>query len=233
MARLARVVAVGVPHHVTQRGNDRQTVFETDLDRVHYMEALRFHCRQQQISLLGYCLMSNHVHLVAVPHSPAALAQGLGRAHYDYARGFNRRHQRSGHLWQNRFYSCPLSGKHLRLALRYVDLNPVRARLVEQASDYAWSSARAHITGCDPLHLLDTKAWEVLDLRPDWEDCLRAAEQSDNELLLRQSTYSGRPLGDRDFLRQLEVQLRRRLWTRGPGRPCKEQALATSALNAP
>jgi putative transposase len=226
MARLARVVAVGVPHHVTQRGNDRRTVFETDLDRGRYIEALRYHCQQQQISLLGYCLMTNHVHLIAVPHGPAALARGLGRAHYDYAREFNRGQQRSGPLWQNRFYSCPLSGKHLRLALRYVDLNPVRAGMVAEAGDFRWSSAQPHLSGRDPLDLLDVKAWEVLDLQAEWGNELRAAEQAGDELLLRQATYSGRPLGDRDFLRQLEAQLRRRLWTPGPGRPRKERAQA-------
>jgi putative transposase len=96
MARLARVVAVGVPHHVTQRGNDRQTVFDTDPDRGRYVEALRYHCQRQQISLLGYCWMTNHAHRSAVPDVPTALARGLGRAHYDYAREFNRGLQRSG-----------------------------------------------------------------------------------------------------------------------------------------
>jgi putative transposase len=224
MARLARVVAVGVPHHVTQRGNDRQIVFETDLDRARYIEALRSHCQQQHISLLGYCLMSNHVHLIAVPHGPTALARGLGRAHYDYAREFNRRQHRNGHLWQNRFYSCPLSGKHLRLALRYVDLNPVRAGMVADAGDYRWSSAAAHLSGHDALDLLDGQAWDALDLQPQWTSELRTGDHAAEELLLRRATYSGRPLGDRDFLRQLEAQLRRRLWTASPGRPKKEQA---------
>ena len=226
------MVAVGVPHHVTQRGNDRQIVFETDLDRARYIEALRSHCRQQNISLLGYCFMSNHVHLVAVPHGPAALARGLGRAHYDYAREFNRRRQRSGHLWQNRFYSCPLSGKHLRLALRHVDLNRVRAGMVAQAVADRWPSAPAHLSGRDPLDLLDSQGWDALDLQAQWGSELRSDRQAGEELLLRRATYSGRPLGDRDFLRQLEAQLRRRLWTAGPGRPNKEQARAAGRQGA-
>ena len=115
------------------------------------------------------------------------------------------------------------------MALRYVDLNPVRARLVAQACDYRWSSALPHVSGRDPLNLLDAKAWEVLDLQAEWENDLRAAEQAGDERLLRQATYSGRPLGDRDFLRQLEVQLRRRLWTPGPGRPKKQKALAAGS----
>ena len=130
MARLARVVAVGVPHHITQRGNDRQDVFRTDVDRVRYLQLLAEHAGQWGVRLLGYCLMSNHVHLIAVPRSPESFARGIGRAHYRYTREYNLMNRRSGHLWQNRFYSAPLDRAHLLRALRYVDLNPVRARLV-------------------------------------------------------------------------------------------------------
>jgi putative transposase len=109
----------------------------------------------------------------------------LGRGHYDYAREFNRGQQRSGPLWQNRFYCCPLSGKHLRLALRYVDLNAVRAGMAAEAGDFRWSSAPAHLSGREPLELLDVKAWEAVDLQAEWGNELRAGQAGD-ELSLRQ-----------------------------------------------
>jgi putative transposase len=124
MARKARVVAAGVPHHVTQRGNNRQDVFLTGDDRRYYLDVLRDRSRQAGLQLLGYCLMTNHVHLVAIPAHAGSLARALGRAHACYAQRFNRRYRRSGHLWQNRFYSCPLGGSHLVRALAYGDLEP-------------------------------------------------------------------------------------------------------------
>jgi putative transposase len=127
MARTARVVAAGVPHHVTQGGNNRQDVFLTDDDRRYYLSVLRDRSQQAGLQLLGYCLMTNHVHLVVIPTRAESLAQALGRAHSWYAQRFNRRYRRSGHLWQNRFYSCPLGSSQLVRALAYVDLNPVRA----------------------------------------------------------------------------------------------------------
>ena len=140
------MVAVGAPHHVTQRGNNRQKIFFSDSDRHIYLAFLAERSRKFGMTLLGYCLMPNHVHLVAVPARADSLARALGRAHYDYAVYFNHRKLHSGHVWQNRFYSAPLDRAHLGTALRYVDLNPVRARLAQTAVDYRWSSARAHST---------------------------------------------------------------------------------------
>jgi putative transposase len=127
-------------------------------------------------------------------------------------------------LWHNRVYSCPLSGgRHLRLAPRYVDLNPIRAGMVGEAEHDRCSSARAHLRGRDALDLLDVQVWEALDLQAVWGGELRSGGEASAELPLRPTACSGRPLGDRDFLRQIEAQLRRRLWTAGPGRPKKEQ----------
>jgi putative transposase len=128
------VVAVGAPHHVTQRGNNRQKIFFSDSDRQVYLAFLAERCRKFGLTLLGYCLMPNHVHLIAVPARADSLARALGRAHYDYAVYFNHRKHHSGHVWQNRFYSAALDRDHLGTALRYVDLNPVRGRLLERAA---------------------------------------------------------------------------------------------------
>jgi REP element-mobilizing transposase RayT len=145
MARLPRVVVVDVAHHVTQRGNARQVVFESDTDRVTYLELLQESSSVHRLSLLGYCLMSNHVHLIAVPRVAAALAQSLKHTHGRYASYWNARGPSSGHVWQGRFYSCPLDDSHLWQALRYVELNPVRAGLIVAPEQWQWSSARAHV----------------------------------------------------------------------------------------
>jgi putative transposase len=151
MVPMARVVAEGVPHHITQRGNNPQDVFLLDEDPRFDLDTLKAKCREHGVAVLGYCLMTNHVHLVAIPRHPDSLARALGQAAGRYAAWFNKRHQRSGHLWQNRYYSCPLGASHLVTAPAYVDLNPLRAGLVRNALEYAWSSAKAHAVGATRL----------------------------------------------------------------------------------
>jgi putative transposase len=132
MARFPRVVVLDVPHHVTQRGNARQVILASDTDRLTYMALLREYGQLYHLSLLGYCLMSNHVHLIVVPHTEAALSQSLKQAHGRYASYWNGQKSSTGHVWQGRFYSCPLDETHLWEALRYVEMNPVRAGMVER-----------------------------------------------------------------------------------------------------
>jgi putative transposase len=219
------VVAVDVPHHLTQRGNNRQVVYPADADKQLYLDLLRKHARLQGIRLLGFCLMSNHVHLVAIPDQAGSFARGLGRAHGDYSIAFNRAYGRSGHLWQNRFYSSPLARDHLGLALRYVDLNLVRAGLVERAEQWLWSSAQAHAAGNDPSGLLDQELWRQLSPLGDWAEVLRGAEESPERIeRLRSATRSGRPFGDEEFAAELERRLGRRRLAAGPGRPPKQKA---------
>lgn len=137
-------MAVGIPHDVTQRGNARQFIPSTDADRRVYLDVLRHHSALHGLSPSGYCLMSNHVHYVAIPEQPDSLALTLKNTHGRHATHLNVCHSSSGHVWQGRFYSCPLDMAHLWAALRYVELNPVRARLVDEADQYPWSSAAAH-----------------------------------------------------------------------------------------
>jgi putative transposase len=212
---------------VTQRGNNRQAVFTSDADRRFYLDTLREKCAVHGVSLLGYCLMSNHVHLIAVPKSPDSLARALGRAHGVYAQRFNRLRRSSGHLWQNRFYSCALGPSHLLSALAYVDLNPVRARIVERASDYAWSSARAHIEGLGSDPLLDTWAWSELGLDDEPFDPAALANQEEIGDALLRATQSGLPLGNADFIDKMERRFERALRRQPPGP--KPKALAAQA----
>ena len=141
MARFARVIAINVAHHVTQRGNARQFILNSESDREVYLDLLRENIEQHHASLIGYCVMSNHVHLVMVPRHVDALAKSLKHTHGRFAAYWNAKYHSSGHVWQGRYYSCPLDQTHLWQALRYTELNPVRAGLVVEAEAWTWSSA--------------------------------------------------------------------------------------------
>ena len=178
--------------------------------------------------LLGYCLMTNHVHLVAVPERLAAFGDALGRLHGEYARRLHERWGGNGHLWQNRFYSCPLDRDHLWTALRYVDLNLVRAGLVADATEYEWSSARAHVEGRDALGLLDEDLWKQVNRDRDWREILRRTRDEDAAEMaaLRHATRTGRPLGGEGFVKRLEATFGRKPNAKRTGRPKKVQAAA-------
>jgi putative transposase len=214
---MARVVVEGVPHHITQRGNNRQDIFLVDEDRRSYIQTLRHKCQQHGLALLGYCLMTNHVHLIGIPRQPTSLALALGQAHWRYAMRFHRRYGRSGHLWQNRFYSCPLGPRRLVTALAYVDLNPVRAGLVGEPLQYPWSSAAGHVTGRDSAALIDEWEWSELELQAEWQQRLESKIGDETAAELRQATHSGLPFSDPSCVTQLEQSHARRLRAAPPG----------------
>ena len=159
MARMARVIAVDTPHHVTQRGNARQVIFCDDEERAIYLKLLHQQLRIHDLALLGYCLMPNHVHLIVVPRAPCSLALALKETHGKYASFWNAAHLSSGHVWQGRFYSCPLDQQHLWIALRYVELNPVRAGLASNPTGWRWSSAALHYGESTASGELDLAMW--------------------------------------------------------------------------
>lgn len=223
MPRFARAIAVGCAHHITQRGNNRQDVFLVDDDRRVYLHILAEEAAKHKLEVLGYCLMTNHVHLVAIPHEEASLAKGIGRTHFRYSQYLNRFHGRSGHLWQGRFYSCALDGRGVRLALKYVELNPVRARLCRRAWRYAWSSAAAHTDAKARSELLNLVWWYARFSAPAWREELSADLTDEDVARLRVRTRTGRPLGSDAFLSKLETLLGRRLRPLPVGRPRKAQ----------
>ena len=147
MARLARVVVPGVPHHVTQRGNRRQQTFFQEEDYAAYLALLGEWCGRCEVQVWAYCLMPNHVHLIVVPQSEDGLRRGLGEARRRYTRRVNFREGWRGHLWQGRFASFAMDDRYLLRAARYVELNPVRARLCRVPWRWRWSSAAAHLAG--------------------------------------------------------------------------------------
>src|SRR3989339_1535890 len=159
MSRLARTVAAGWAHHITQhitqRGNNRQDIFFVDDDRLVYLDYLKQRADKYGLEVSGYCLMTNHIHIVATPHDDDSLAKAIGRTHFRYTQYINRFHKRSGHLWQSRFYSCALDERHFFVAMKYVELNPVRAKLCRMPWCYEWSSAGAHIDNKSRSDLLD------------------------------------------------------------------------------
>ena len=217
---------MGCGHYITQRGNNRQDVFLVDDDRQVYLELLREQADKYGLEVVGYCLMTNHVHLVAIPRVEDALAKAVGRTHFRYAQYLNRFHRRSGHLWQGRFYSCALDERHFWRALKYVELNPVRARLCRKPWRYAWSSAAAHTDVEATSDLLDLPRWYDQISAATWKREL-AEGLSDAEMeRLRVRTHTGRPLGSDSFLSKLETRLGRRLRPLPPGRPRKTQKRA-------
>lgn len=215
MARLARVVVPLIPHHVTQRGNRRQTVFFDDGDYAAYRDLIAAHCRAEGVAIWAWCLMPNHVHLMLVPPAPDALRAALGEAHRRYSRLINQREDWRGYLWQGRFASCPMDEAHALAAARYIELNPVRARLVERPEAWSWSSARAHLTGRnDGLTAIDALGVPV----GEWEAFLRAGLDEATLESLRAGERTGRPLGSADFVGRIEASTGRQLARRKPGR---------------
>jgi putative transposase len=226
MPRRARIVFPGVAHHITQRGNNRQPVFRSLGDRHAYLDLLSRYAVRHGARILGYCLMTNHVHLVAAPERADSLARTLSRVHSEYAAVWNRSEQRTGHLWENRFFSCPLDQAHVLAALRYVDENPTRAGLVKRAGDWPWSSARAHCVEGARDTVLSCLWTECLDgwNYNEWNDILHGSDAAVVSVwdAMRRATLTGEPFGSEEFLAGLERQAGRRLRVLSRGRPRKD-----------
>lgn len=226
MPRNSRCVLPDLPYHVTQRGTNRQTVFHSAGDRRTYLNLVRDNLADAGVRVLAYCLMTNHVHWLVVPEREDSLATLFRRVHGRYAQAFNTRRQRSGHLWQNRFFSCALSEQRLSIALRYIELNPVCALLAPSPQAYPWSSARAHLTGDrDRTGILDMRFWEQAGGVEGWQAMHALAEDFGSTQLLRRCTYAGRPFGPEEFVERLESKFARK-WRRWGF----EQALSISVV---
>jgi putative transposase len=206
-----RVIALGVPHHITQRGNARRFILDSDADRRVYLDLLRQSAERSEIELIGYCLMSNHVHLIAIPNKANVLGLALKDAHGRYASYWNAMRCSSGHVWQGRYYSCPLDESHLWEALRYTELNPVRASMVAKAEGWGWSSAAAHCGSAPAESWLGIELWRKRWSAASWREYLEAGESQAALVAIRHNTHTGRPLGSAEFSRAVEGQTRRHL----------------------
>jgi putative transposase len=207
MSRLARVIIPGIPHHITQRGNGGAKV---------YFKLLTAACVVHKLRCLAYVLMPNHVHLILVPKNAEGLSKAMSSVHRAYAGVVNARRKKTGHFWQGRFGCVAMDGDHAASALRYVLMNPVRAKLCKKPDQWDWSSARAYLKRHDD-GLTDTR--DFLEQFPDVKSLLGDDPERDMaDMLLRRAETIGRPLGSAAFLTKLERKLDRPLKAakRGP-----------------
>ena len=203
-----------MPHHITQRGNRRQPTFFCDEDYAAYLELMAEWCQKCRVQIWAYCLMPNHVHLIAVPGSADGLRRGIGEAHRRYTRRVNFREGWRGYLWQGRFASFVMDEPYLLAAARYVELNPVRAGLAAAPRDYAWSSARAHLKRRDDCLV---KVSPLLEIAGNWRRLLSGAVSEAELEQFREHERTGRVLGDEGFQKRLEKKLGRVLRRQKPG----------------
>jgi len=220
MARMARVVIPGYPHHITQRGNRCQKTFFCDNDYQVYIELMAEWCGRCGVAIWGYCLMPNHVHFIMAPDSEDGLRRAIGEAHRRYTRHINFRENWRGHLWQGRFASYVLDGQYVLTAARYIELNPVRAKLTKKPEDYPWSSAAAHLKGNNDGVVVVKPLLRLVD---DWRELLASGVSEEEYSALRKHERTGRPLGSKRFVGQLEEKLGRVLKPQKGGRPKKQK----------
>jgi len=220
MPRIARAVAMGYPHHIIQRGNNRELVFYDEEDKKEYLLLLAKYTEKWSCVVMAYCLMSNHVHLLVKPSMKESLykmMQGITLCYSQYA---NRKYGRSGRLWESRYHSCIVDReKYLWAIARYIEQNPVRAGMVKKAEEYAYSSARAHVKGT-----IDRVLGEELfscEHRKDYIQLLRTGLKEDEMEAIRYHARSGRPFGEAVFVKNMERKLKRPLSRRPKGRPKK------------
>ena len=221
MPRQARAVFPGIPHHVTQRGNRRRKVFFGRGDALAYLSLLQECAGRYGIDVAAYCLMPNHVHLVVMPSTPDGLHKLLKVLHGRHAQRVNRMRRWTGHLWQNRYFSSPLDSTHFLNAVRYVELNPVRARIVQHAADYEWSSAAAHCGLRNDKLVAAASRWPVFREITDWASWLAVGTPVPCMALLRRNASPNLPCGTDDFVAKLEAVAGRVLRYQPRGRPKK------------
>jgi putative transposase len=218
MARIPRIELLDFPHHVTQRGNRRLQTFFSDADYRAYLRLMAEAKEKSEVSIWAYCLMPNHVHFIVVPTTKTGLARLMQHPHRRYAWKINRRMQWQGHLWQSRFYSCPLDEAHLMAAVRYVELNPVRAGLCSHPEDWRWSSVHAHVRGSDDC-LADVEP--MLARVSDWHSYLGDSVPDAMIKSIRENVASGRPAGGDDFIKKVEAVTGKQLRKCKPGPAAK------------
>ena len=208
MARLARVVIPGLPHHVTQRGNHREAVFFSDDDYRAYLELISKAAKASGTEVWAYCLMPNHVHFIMTPSHTDGLRATFAEAHRRYSARIHARLKLTGHLWQGRFSSTAMDERHLIAAARYVAMNPVAAGITRRARDWPWSSAAAHLAGADDAVVTVAP---LLSRIADFAGMLAGAEDEAAVRALLSSRTTGRPVGAAEWIKALEAQTQRSL----------------------
>ena len=215
MPKFQRLVVPGYPHHITQRGVRRQTTFFDQRDYQTYLRLAARLLKEGSVEIWAYCLMPNHIHAVVIPDKRQSLASFFGRLHKQYAQQTNLRYEWSGHLWQNRFFSVVMDEQHTLTAMRYTELNPVRAGLAQKPQEWPWSSAQGNLKLIDDP-LIPCRA--ALNIVSPWDEYLSAREDASDLIQLRRQTGTGRPGGAPAFIDEIESITGRRISARTPGR---------------
>lgn len=230
MARQPRLTVAAYPHHVIQRGNDRQAIVRDDVDRERLRSLWQAHAQTFKVAIHSYVIMDNHFHLLVTPETDEGLPQMMQAVGRAYVRYFNLRHHRTGTLWEGRYRSNLIeSERYLLACMVYIDLNPVRAGIVAQAADFQWSSHRHCIGQLSDKWVTPHALFWGLGNTPFAREAAYAElvqtglAQTDQEQLTR-SALSGWALGSPDFVRDLQQSTTRRLAPRKAGRPFKKTA---------
>ncbi|MEI6519903.1 MAG: transposase [bacterium] len=204
MARSARIILPGLPHHITQRGNHREEIFTCTRDYNIYKNFVFKYCAKYGVDIMAYCLMSNHIHLVAIPVSEESFSDTFRDINTSYSKYFNSSKNISGHIWHGRFYSCVMDEEHLWHAIRYVERNPVRAKIVATAAEYNWSSAATHCNKSADM-LLSNK-FPITNEIPNWTEWL-TVENFEIISKIRTNTISGKPVGSKEFIDKINEMI--------------------------
>ena len=229
MARHPRFAPPGYWLHITQRGNNQQTFFSSDADRQHFLTLVQNRSEERDVRVAAYVLLGNHFHLVAAGDRDDAISRFMMDVNGQYSKYRHALKRATGHLWQGRFYSCVLDTPHWETALRYVEMNPVRARIVKNPADFRWSSARAHLGLEPPPAWLDTSQFDRHWPTPaHWTDRLAALTRRETASI-RRATRHELPLGSDDFVRALEAAYHLPLRAKPSGRTLKAIVLAANA----
>jgi putative transposase len=225
LARLARLTLPGYPHHIIQRGNNRQPVFLCDSDRQLFLDLLFNYARQFHVLVHSYVLMDNHFHLLVTPQKEQGVPQMMQALGRRYVRYFNDAYQRSGTLWEGRYKSTLIHAESYLLAcMVYCDLNPVRARMVDAPQDYLWSS-HMHYIGTKQDRLVTPHAlfWELGNTpfarEAAYAEMVRAGVTASKQTLITDATLHGWAIGENEFLHGLQKNTQRRVLKILPGRP--------------
>jgi putative transposase len=220
MSRIARIVGVGFPHHIIQRGNNRERVFTVSVDYEKYLSFLLKYSDEKEVAVLAYCLMPNHIHLLVKPAGEEALSKMMQGTTLCYSKYFNRENGRTGRLWECRYYSSVIDVEsYLWAVSKYIENNPVRAGFVKRPEDYLYSSARAHILD-KKAPLLKEPLFDKSEL-DEYREFIRAEQENKVLEEIRKQTISGKPLGGPQFLVTLSERLGYSLSFKPKGRPKK------------
>lgn len=222
MPRIARAVAVGFPHHVIQRGNNKEKVFFDKEDREKYLSLLKNYSDKWDSPILVYCLMSNHVHLLTRPKEDESLYKMMQGVTLCYTQYINKKYKRTGRLWESRYHSCIVDKeRYLWVVARYIEQNPKRAKIVKMEEDFPYSSARAHIVGVKDKVLGEELFKE--GQRKNYVEFIKASIPNEEINSIRYYTRTGRPFGSKEFIKKIEKMLERRFLLKSPGRPRKKK----------